>query len=76
MPSIYRWEGNVEVVNEHQLVIKTMAARVEALKQRLNELHPYDVPEILVSVADAGTEWLRQRSSSRPRSIPGARLIA
>ena len=64
MPSIYRWEGNVEVVHEHQLVIKTMAARVESLKQRLNELHPYDVPEILVlplsDGAPAYLEWLRQ----------------
>jgi periplasmic divalent cation tolerance protein len=64
MPSIYRWEGSVEVVNEHQLVIKTMAARVERLKQRLNELHPYDVPEILVlplsDGAPAYLEWLRQ----------------
>jgi periplasmic divalent cation tolerance protein len=64
MPSIYRWEGNVEVVSEHQLVIKTMQARVETLKQRLNELHPYDVPEILVMhVADGAPpylEWLRQ----------------
>ena len=64
MPSIYRWEGNVEEVSEHQLVIKTTAARVESLKERLNELHPDDVPEILVlSVADGATgylEWVRQ----------------
>ena len=64
MPSIYRWEGSVEEVSEHQLVIKTTAARVESLKERLNELHPYDVPEILVlSVADGAMgylEWVRQ----------------
>ena len=64
MSSTYRWEDNVEVVNEHQLIIKTMAARVEPLKVRLNELHPYDVPEILVlPIGDGATtylEWLRQ----------------
>jgi periplasmic divalent cation tolerance protein len=64
MPSIYRWEDNVEAVNEHQLVIKTMTTRVERLKTRLCELHPYDVPELIVlPVADGSTaylEWLRQ----------------
>jgi periplasmic divalent cation tolerance protein len=64
MPSIYRWEGSVEEVTEHQLVIKTMAHRLDLLKRRLNELHPYDVPEMLVlNVADGGAtylEWLKQ----------------
>ena len=64
MPSIYRWEGNVEVVTEHQLVIKTTAARVHDLKLRINELHPYDVPEVLVLPVTDGAvgylEWLRQ----------------
>jgi periplasmic divalent cation tolerance protein len=64
MPSIYRWEGNVEEVSEHQLIIKTVGHRLDALKRRLNELHPYDVPECLViSVADGGTaylEWVKQ----------------
>lgn len=64
MPSIYRWEGNVEEVSEHQLIIKTAADRVDALKTRLNELHPYDVPEFLVLAVADGTApylaWLRQ----------------
>ena len=33
---------------ERQLVIKTSAARVEALQTRLHELHPYQVPEFIV----------------------------
>ena len=64
MSSTYRWEDNVEVVSEHQLIIKTMSERVESLKVRLNELHPYDVPELLVLPIDDGAatylEWLRQ----------------
>jgi periplasmic divalent cation tolerance protein len=64
MPSIYRWEGGVEEVIEHQLIIKTMAHRLDALKRRLNELHPYEVPECLVvGVGDGGAtylEWLKQ----------------
>jgi len=64
MTSTYRWEENVEVVNEHQLVIKTMATQVEALKTRINELHPYTVPEVLVlPIGDGASsylEWLQQ----------------
>lgn len=60
MQSIYRWEGRVERATEHQLVIKTAARRVEALKARLADLHPYDVPELLVlPVADGGADYLR-----------------
>ena len=64
MSSTYRWEDNVEVVSEHQLIIKTMANTVETLKVRLNELHPYEVPELLVMPLTDGAptylEWLRQ----------------
>ncbi len=46
--SIYRWKGAVEQEGEVLLVIKTMADRVEALKARLVELHPYELPEVVV----------------------------
>jgi periplasmic divalent cation tolerance protein len=63
MTSIYRWEGSVEQASERQLVIKTTRASVERLKSRLGELHPYDVPEIIVvAIGDGGErylEWLR-----------------
>jgi periplasmic divalent cation tolerance protein len=64
MASTYRWEDNIEVVSEHQLVIKTMVSHVEPLKSRLNELHPYNVPEVLVVPVTDGAaaylEWVRQ----------------
>ena len=60
MQSIYRWQGRVEQAGEHQLVIKTSGTRLQALKARLADLHPYDVPELLViPVADGGEEYLR-----------------
>jgi periplasmic divalent cation tolerance protein len=54
MESIYRWQGTIERAAERQLVIKTSAARREALLTRLAELHPYDVPEVLVLKVDGG----------------------
>ena len=60
MQSIYRWEGNVEEASEHQLVMKTTAARVDAIKARLVALHPYEVPEVLVlTVSDGADRYLR-----------------
>jgi periplasmic divalent cation tolerance protein len=58
MDSIYRWEGAVERENERQVVIKTSRARLPALKARLLELHPYDLPELLVLSAAGSAEYL------------------
>jgi periplasmic divalent cation tolerance protein len=60
MESIYRWEGTVEVESERQLVIKTSRERVPALWDRVRELHPYDMPEFLVTpVVDGNDAYLR-----------------
>lgn len=60
MESIYRWDGTVEVETERQLVIKTSRERVPALWDRVRELHPYDMPEFLVTpVVDGNDAYLR-----------------
>jgi len=46
--SIYRWKGEVERAQEVLMVLKTAEETVESLKLRLVELHPYEVPEVLV----------------------------
>jgi periplasmic divalent cation tolerance protein len=48
MRSTYRWKGTVEQDDERQIVIKTTADRVDALRARVRELHPYELPEFLV----------------------------
>jgi periplasmic divalent cation tolerance protein len=48
MASFYRWKNVVERETEHQLVIKTTPDRVAAIQARLTELHPYELPELLV----------------------------
>jgi periplasmic divalent cation tolerance protein len=60
MRSLYRWKGVVESAHECQLLAKTHAARVPALRAAVAELHPYDVPEFLVlPVVDGGEAYLR-----------------
>jgi len=56
MASVYRWKGEVEQEAEEQVVIKTTADRLHALKARLGELHPYELPEFLVVTVDSGSE--------------------
>lgn len=52
--SVYRWEGKVCEEVEELLILKTRAGRFEALRARLVELHPYDVPEIVALSAREG----------------------
>ena len=71
--SIYRWKGVVEQEPELLLVIKTLAERVDALKARLLELHPYELPEVVVIPIGGGhgayLEWIAQQV--RPLSVDG-----
>lgn len=60
--SIYRWAGSVERAQEVLIVFKTTAAGAERLVRRVPELHPYEVPEVLVFPVESGfgpyLEWL------------------
>jgi periplasmic divalent cation tolerance protein len=62
--SIYRWEGKVEDATETLAIIKTTRPGYDALAQRLVELHPYDVPEVLALPLVGGhydyIEWIGQ----------------
>ena len=52
--SIYRWKGEVHEDPEALLVLKTTISVVEALRTRVLELHPYEVPEFLVLPVEQG----------------------
>ena len=45
--SFYRWKGEMTRDAEWLMIMKTTAARFEALREALVELHPYDVPEVV-----------------------------
>lgn len=60
MQSVYRWEGDVHQDAEHQVVIKTTNAAVPSLWQRVQDLHPYDVPEfIVIPIVDGNEAYLK-----------------
>lgn len=57
--SIYHWEGKMEVESEVIAFMKTSRNQVSALKQKLTEIHPYDVPELLIiRVSDGMPSYL------------------
>lgn len=59
MASTYHWQGAIEAANERQVIVKTTAERVTAIERRLANLHPYDVPELLVlPVSGGGAAYL------------------
>jgi len=45
--SVYRWEGRVEAADEVLLLLKTTAQRYPELQERLCELHPHELPEVV-----------------------------
>lgn len=58
--SIYRWEGAIEATDEVLLLIKTLPDRYPALQDRLRELHPYELPELLAVTSAFGLpDYLR-----------------
>ena len=60
MHSVYRWQGQIEQDTERQLIVKTARDRVDALWQRVREMHPYDVPEFVVlPIVDGNEAYLR-----------------
>jgi periplasmic divalent cation tolerance protein len=65
--SFYRWEGEVQNDPEVLLIAKTRADRCSALAARVDELHPYDLPEVLELPATGGSraylDWVRTESS-------------
>ncbi|MGQ9658764.1 MAG: divalent-cation tolerance protein CutA [Thermochromatium sp.] len=64
LTSVYRWEGGIQQDSEVLLLIKTVEARVEPLAERLRQLHPYEVPEIIalpiVSGASDYLNWVSE----------------
>lgn len=64
--SVYKWEGIVQNDNELLLLIKTQETKFEQVKNRIVELHEYNVPEIIAVPIIMGSEeyqkWIVQET--------------
>ena len=67
--SVYRWQGKVESAPEHLLLIKTTAARFDAVAKAIRELHSYELPECIALPIEGGSaeylEWIDQSVAGR-----------
>lgn len=66
--SIYRWQDTIEDSAEVMVLLKTTAAALPGLRDRLQDLHPYETPEILTldpsGVSPAYADWLAQQCAT------------
>lgn len=67
--SVFRWEGEVREEREHLLVLKSDTSRTAGILRRIPEVHPYDVPEVLVLEVESGHEpylrWIAAETLDR-----------
>ena len=63
--STYTWEGRVERDTEDLLIVKTRAGLFDRLKERVQALHVYDVPEIIaVPIVEGNESYLEWMGAS------------
>lgn len=54
--SVYRWEGEVQQDEEVVVLMKTRGSMVQKVVDRVSELHPYEVPEVLALPVEGGLD--------------------
>jgi len=64
--STYRWQGRVERSDEVLLLIKTTHDRLDALRARVQALHPDELPEVLAVETVGGLapylDWVAEQT--------------
>jgi len=62
--STYRWRGKIERGIEALLLVKTSGKKLDRLIARVEELHSYEVPEVLALPIGRGSlkymKWLKE----------------
>jgi periplasmic divalent cation tolerance protein len=68
--SIYAWKGGIETGEETVVLLKAPASSYPAVEQRLRQLHPYEIPEIVSFNISQGfpsyLEWILESCSGPP----------
>ena len=68
--SVYRWKDAIEDEEEILLVIKTSRALMEEVKDEIERLHSYEVPEVIALQVVDGSErylaWMNRELAHKP----------
>jgi periplasmic divalent cation tolerance protein len=71
--SVYVWKGQVQQDSEWRLLLKTLPQCRQALEHAIQELHPYELPALVMFEAQASSEfaaWVGEAVSPAPSSTP------
>lgn len=56
--SIYSWKDEIWEDEEYLLIIKTVKENFESVKNKIKELHSYELPEVvMIKMEDASKEY-------------------
>jgi periplasmic divalent cation tolerance protein len=67
--SVYTWKGKLENAREYLLVMKTAAKRLLELEREVEQLHSYDVPEIIaLPITEGSAKYLSWLDDSVAKS--------
>ena len=65
--SVFRWQGKIDRTSEWLMIIKTKAEAFERVRDAIQKLHSYDVPEIISLEIDDGSaaylQWIDESVS-------------
>ena len=60
--SVFHWKGKIETEKETLLLIKTLREQIAAVQDQIEQLHPYEVPEVIAIPITKGSRhyltWL------------------
>jgi periplasmic divalent cation tolerance protein len=73
--SIYRWKGRVCDDGEYLLVIKTRAKLFAGVRETIQKINTYELPEVLADWIQKATEPAKRRVM-RAKAAPKARAAA
>jgi periplasmic divalent cation tolerance protein len=63
--STYRWRGAIEHDSEWIVVVKTVSSHILSVREKIEQLHSYELPEILFTGIEGGSEeyleWVRNQ---------------
>ena len=69
--SIYAWEGDIHDDGESLMILKTRASLLEALRHRVIQIHPYDLPEVIaLPIVGGHPPYLQWISDSTQKDEP------
>jgi periplasmic divalent cation tolerance protein len=77
--SIYRWKGRVCDDGEFLLLIKTRAKEFEGVRETIQKMNTYELPEVLAYRVDEASPgfaaWISKATEHKKKTRPARRAI-